>query len=274
MQQFPNQPQFQPPKLKTSNFIPIFLGVSFLFVGSCGAWLAYAVHQAQTPEGKRAAKEADEKNATTLDGFVTKMDHVRAGLPPRDAPAVNCAAGTKTTLAPVVDTFFFDSLHDGRTDAENAVRQDGDVLNRDSLFSDSILDAELIRAGIDAGPQIFSTSFAVANIDSLSKDPIVLVLDVDTFDAPATDSTGFIGGELEGSLDVVDWKTDKTICNTPISVKSSDNIEYGGGMKLTFHGIPSPTIGKTDLDKAIAKDFEKNVEAQTKIALASTGVKN
>lgn len=276
MQQPPNPPQFEraPQAAKSSKLIPILLTFCVLVVGSCGAVFGYAVYRSGTPEGKREAKELDDKNNTTLDGFVVKMAHVREGLPAVDSPAENCPAGTKTTLAPMVDRFFFDSLSNERGDAGLVARQDGDVLNRDSLFSDSILDAELIRAGVDAGPQIFSVSFAVSNIENLDKDPIVLVIDVDTFDAPTTDSTGFTGGELDGSLDVVDWKTEKTICHAPIKVESSDNIEYGGGMQLKFHGIPSPTIGKTDLDKAILKDFEKNVETQTKASLASIGVKS
>jgi hypothetical protein len=265
--------QFQPPKQKTSSFIPIVLGVACLFFGSCGIWLGYIFYEASTPEGKRAAKDLDEKNNATLDGFTAKMALVRAGLPAIDSPSVTCPAGTDVTLAPIVDSFFFDSLEDGRGDAGRVERKKGDELTRDSLFSDSILDAELARAGLDAGPLVFANSFATANIETLSKKPVVLVIDVDTFDAPKTESTGFIGGDLEGALDVVDWSTGKTICNAPISAKSSDGITYGGGMQLKFHGIPSPTVGKTDLEDALAKDFEKNVEAATKSALASIGVK-
>jgi hypothetical protein len=274
MQQLPGQPQFQPQKPKTSNFIPIVLGIACVVFGSCGVWFAYAVYEASTPEGKRAAKEDDDKRNAALDGFIGKWAAVRDGLPETDSVATKCPAGTSTKLAPVVDSFFFDSLlEDGRGDGGRTLRTSGDELDRDSLFSDSILDAELARAGQDAGPLVFANSFATTNIDLLAKKPIVLVIDVDSFEPPKEDADGYAGGDLEGSLDVVDYLTNKTICNAPISAKSSDTISYGGGMQLTFHGIPSPTVGKTDVDDALSKDFKKNVEAATKASLAEMGVK-
>ena len=265
--------QQRPTPQKSSNFIPIVLGVACLVFGACGISIGYAFYRASTPEGKKEAKELDDKTNTTLDDFVVKMAHVRSQLPALDDPPVACPAGTKTVLAPVVDTFFFDALQDGRTDAARVARQNGaGALRDDTYFSDSVLDAELARAGIDAGPMIFKTSFATSNIEQLATKPIVLVIDVDAFTPPTTDASGFVGGQLDGALDVVDWATDKTICHAPISAKSSDSINYGGGMQLKFHGIPSPTIGKTDLDDAVEKDFEKNVKAATKTALASMGV--
>ena len=259
---------------KSSNFIPIFLGLAFVTLGSCGAGFAYLVYRSETPEGKKEAKENDEKNAKTLDDFADKMKRVRNGLPPVDAAAEKCANPVDTVLAPIVDTFFFASLEDGRTDAGRIERQDGDVLLRDSLFSDSILDAELDRAGIDAGPTLFSVAFAAGNIETLSKRPVVLVLDVDELTPPSADSAGWTQGELSGSVDVIDWASEKTICHAPIAAKSSDSVSYGGGMQLKFHGIPSPTIGKTDLDEAVDKDFEANLKAAMKSTLASIGAKS
>lgn len=267
-------PPRAPTPQNTSNFIPYFLGFCVLLTGSCGAGLAYLVYRSETPEGKKEAKELDEKNAKTLDDFAQKMRRVRDGLPPVDAEAEKCANPVDGALAPVVDTFFFASLEEGRDDAGRFARQDGDILVRDSLFSDSILDAELERAGIDAGPSLFSTPFATANIESLSRKPIVLVLDVDELTPPSADSSGWSQGELSGAVDVVDWSSDKTICHVPITAKSSDTVSFGGGVQLKFHGIPSPTIGKTDLDEAVDKDFEANLKAAVKSSLASIGVKS
>ncbi|MEO7113518.1 MAG: hypothetical protein ABI183_23975 [Polyangiaceae bacterium] len=274
MQQSSPPPQFQPSKQKSSNFIPIVLGVACVVFGSCGVLFAYAVYEAGTPEGKRVAKEDDEKRNAALDGFIAKWTAVRDGLPQTDSVATKCPAGTSTKLAPVVDSFFLESLlEDGRGDGGRIFRTSGEELNRDSLFSDSILDAELARAGQDAGPLVFANSFATSNIELLSKKPTVLVIDVDSFEAPKEDADGYAGGDLQGSLDVVDWLTNKTICNAPISAKSSDTISYGGGMQLTFHGIPSPTVGKTDVDEALSKDFKKNVEVALKASLAEMDVK-
>lgn len=271
MQQFPTQPQ--QPKPKSSNFIPIVLGVACVVFGSCGVWFAYAVYEAGTPEGKRAAKEDDDKRNAALDGFAAKWAAIRDGLPETDSVAAKCPAGTNVKLAPVVDSFFIESLLDDGRDGGRIERTSGDELNRDSLFSDSILDAELAHAGVDAGPLVFANSFATSNMEELGKKPIVLVIDVDSFDAPKDDTDGYVGGDLEGSLDVVDSLTNKTICNAPISAKSSDTVSYGGGMQLTFHGIPSPTVGKTDVDEALSKDFKKNMEAAVKASLAAMDVK-
>jgi len=104
--------QFQPPKPKTSNFIPIVLGIACLVFGSCGIWLGYIFYEASTPEGKRAAKDLDEKTDATLDGFIGKMALVRAGLPATDSPAVKCPAGT--IPSPTV----------GKTDLDEALAKD------------------------------------------------------------------------------------------------------------------------------------------------------
>lgn len=57
----------------------------------------------------------------------------------------------------------------------------------------------------------------------------------------------------------------------PIHAQSSDEVSYGGGVQLKLHGIPTPTMGKTDLDEAVDKDFVKNLDAARKAALASIG---
>ena len=270
-QQQQQPPYYAPPPKKGGSFIVYWLAGSCLLIASCAAYCGYAVYESGTPEGKKAAKDLDDKNNATLDGFATKLSDVYVALPDVDAPAERCPSDTKIGTAPVVDTFFIQAVAESRADAAALVREPKSELLRTADFSDSILDAEAQRGGIDAGLALVTTSFGTSGIEIVGKNPYVVVFDVDSFDAPSADSSGWEAGAVSGALDVVEWSSGKTICHVPITAQSSDEITYGGGMQLKFHGIPSPTVGKTDLDEAVDKDFTKNVEAARKAALASIG---
>ncbi len=261
-----------PPPKKSGGVLRVVLILGTLMFGSCASYCGYIVYKSETPEGKRAAKEYEDQKKAAVAGFVEKAKRVHAIIPPTDAPDIACPAGTKTEYVPVADSLYFSVLLDGETGKARAEKlsQSDLIRNANSIlvgssFSTGILDAVLARSGVDAGPDLFRTE--AADIEQIEEKRIVLYIDVGTLNAPDVQGSSFIGGDLDGALNVLDWKTEKVLCRTRITAASSAQISYGGGVRMKVMGIPSPSVGGSDFDDAVRKDFKTNVAAAIKASL-------
>lgn len=278
--------QHAPPPKKKYTWLWILLGGLTLSFGSCASYCGYALYQAQTPAGKKETKEREEHELAQLNGFVAKLGRLRAVLPTEGDPELKCPTGTLTKGAPILDSFFLDTvLGDDGDDEAGPGDPFGDVadgkddgraaaskLLRDGIFSDSIPKAIVTKNGGDAGSfAMFSLGGAALDIERIDKQLLVVILRVDDMVMPEASGDSFSGGDLMGAAVVVDWKTEKLVCHTAVTAKSSDDINYGGGVRFKVKGIPMPSVGKTDLDEAITKDFKRNVDISIRAALNGLG---
>ena len=249
-------PPPQRPQPRKSNALVVILAIFAGLFGSCLSVCGYYAIKAQTPAGKRAAKEEHDRQRAALEAYVAKLGRIRDAS--TDASA---AAGCKVMRfphdAPRVDSYYLAALIDG--DASNLAAS---KLLRGSPFSQSILDAWTVEHGGDAGAfSSFALGQGSVDVAALDREPVVLFLRVDAMTAPSVSGSSFVGGSVHGVASAVDWKTEKPLCSARLDVESSDEVSYGGGTKIKVHGIPVGTVGKKDLEEAVAKDFKKNLES-------------
>jgi hypothetical protein len=266
-------PQQQPPK--KSRFWLIVSVLTMTLFGSCASFCGYEIYQAQTPEGKRETQERELRQGTELQELVATAKTVRAALPAVDAPDVACPSGhalPSGLLVRVVDTYYLDALaaQAAKTDKSDVTVEMKDELAASTMirskpFSDSIFAEQRVKNGGDAG--IFGTFGATTDVETIAKSTEVIVIRVDEMASPTVEGSSFTGGELTGSAALVDWKTAKVLCHHRFTAVSSNEVKFGGGVRLKMHGIPGPAVGGTDFEEAVKKDFRANVEAAWTAAL-------
>jgi hypothetical protein len=268
------QPQQRPPK--KSRFWLIVSVLAMTMFGSCASWCGYGIYQAQTPEGKRETKEREDRQSKELEDLVATAKQVRAALPAENAPDVACPSGhpiPSGLSARVVDSYYLDALlsqasaKDKTTDMLVEMKDELAASNmiRSKPFSDAIFTEQRVKNGGDAG--LFGTFGATTDIETIGSSTEVVVVRVDEMATPTVEGSSFTGGELTGSAALVDWKTAKVVCHHAFTAASSNEVKFGGGVRLKMHGIPGPAVGGTDFEEAVKKDFRTNVEAAWTTAL-------
>jgi hypothetical protein len=276
----PGQPPYGsmypgPPPSKKSPFLLAVIVVLVMGFGSCVSWCGYEMYKAQTPEGKRAIAEEEAKDEANLAQMIEKLGRVRKNLPSKIEGETRCAAKAQG-YPPTVDTIWLDAL--GRPEAEwdrpNLAALDK---VRYWTFSERILrraapaaDADAGTAKLDAGFELLT---ARSDAKTIANNQQLFVLVAEEMAAPVVSGTDWTGGIVTGGLVVIDLATEKPLCQAPLTAESSQSIKYGGGVRIKVRGIPSPTVGDTDLKQAVEKDFTKNVENAVAAAAKRIGAK-
>lgn len=251
-------PPYGPPPKKSSKALIIVIALVTVTFGSCASWCGYQFYKAQTPEGQRAYAEEKAKDEANLVQVIEKLGRIRKNLPTKLDAEVRCAKKTDGFTA-TVDSVWLDTL--GKPEAE----WDRENLAAfEKLRWQDFSDRMLIRAaeGPDAGTADAGIHFFTAALDAkqIADRKQMYVLAVDTMTAPLVSGQDWAGGSVKGALVVVDYATEKPLCQTPISAENSAQVSVGGGVRIKVRGIPSPTMGDTGLKEAVEKDFTKNVE--------------
>jgi len=246
------------------------LGTVALLMVAFFAWLGYAVYHAGTPEGQREIAESHKQDQAEIEAFVGRVKKIAAVLPQRGTADAACPAGTKARFVPVVDSLYLTAVVNDLDPKDRSDRLAKSKLLRDGLsFPESILDA--VRGTGKDEDSGFGATWGLSSIKTLDDKPLVVVVRVDAFDLPRVAEGSFVAGSLAGSAVVVDWKGERALCHGVFEAKSSEQISYGGGVRLKVGGIPMPAVGGSDAQEALNKDLKENASSEIGKALARIG---
>lgn len=241
---------------KRSKLATFLIAFACLWAASCATMFGVSAYVSQTPEWKRQRADEAAKEEGDLMAAIAKLERVNAALPSAVRSDVACPSAVASG-APIVEAPYLQALGTAKADWP---QRELDALSglRSSTFTDGLL--ERASARFETGAARDSQPFVSMNdVRSLMARSHVKVVIVEALVAPEVLSDEWAPGVLHGGLVVVDMATERPICQAVISAESSEDISYGGGVRLRVKGIPTPAIGKTGLADAVRKDFLKNV---------------